>query len=262
MAEPDQIDEHNHAAYSAEDTVNWYDQLDALLPSEKIILEGIMPAIRGKKILDIGVGGGRTTKHLLEISRDYTGIDYSQKFAELVKKKFRLDSVYCCDARDMSRFADGSFDFVLFSFNSIDYIPHEGRLKAMAEIRRVLRPSGIFMFSTHNRNWIHTGKTAWQRPWKFSPGFVKDCLKTILLTSRRMKMKKLEVREKEYAIINDDAHNYALLTYHITIPEQVNQLKKAGFGEIKAYNMKGERVEDDANDNWTYFTAVRASSAE
>lgn len=253
----DTIDQYNHATYSADDTVSWYDRLGDLLPSEKVILSELMPLIKDRRLLDIGVGGGRTTRHLLEISRDYTGIDYSEKFAALVAKKFGLGSVYHCDARDMSRFPDASFDFVLFSFNSIDYISHEGRLMAMAEIQRVLKPGGIFMFSTHNRDWVHTGKKVWQREWKWTPGFFKDCVKTILLGGRRAKMKKLEQHEKEYAILNDDAHDYSLLTYHISIPEQVKQLERAGFRNVTAYNMKGEKITADRNDNWTYYTAMK-----
>jgi len=253
MSATGSTDQFNHKIYTSDEVVGWYDKLDMLLEPERVILEKLRGEITGKKLLDIGVGGGRTTKYLLEFSSDYTGIDYSPQFVELVKKKFSLENVFHCDARDMSRFADGAFDFVLFSFNSIDYIDHEGRIKALKEIRRVLKPGGVFMFSTHNRSWKDTGKLPWQLERRWTPGFFKDCLVTLLLSPRRARMKRLETHTDEYAILNDNAHNYSLLTYHISIPAQLRQLAALGFGDTEAYDMKGNRVSEDDQYNWTYF---------
>jgi ubiquinone/menaquinone biosynthesis C-methylase UbiE len=54
------------------------------------------------------------------------------------------------DARSMIQFADNSFDFILFSFNGIDCVPHSDRLQILQEICRVGKPGCHFFFSSHN----------------------------------------------------------------------------------------------------------------
>ena len=54
------------------------------------------------------------------------------------------------DARSMKEYRDGQFAFVIFSFNGIDSVPPEDRLAILKECHRVLRPGGLFAFSTHN----------------------------------------------------------------------------------------------------------------
>ncbi|MCA1631611.1 MAG: hypothetical protein LC774_15015, partial [Acidobacteria bacterium] len=72
MGQPGFSDEVNKSAYARADVVRHYESLDMLLKPERLLLERLTPEIAGKKILDIAVGGGRTTKYLLPISRDYT----------------------------------------------------------------------------------------------------------------------------------------------------------------------------------------------
>jgi ubiquinone/menaquinone biosynthesis C-methylase UbiE len=123
------IDTSNREAFEGRFALKTYSEVSGLMPAEHAILRTLKSRIAGKKLLDIGVGGSRTTLFLLERSRDYTAIDYSEGLVQKVKLKFGLDSVYCCDVRDMSRFPDQSFDFILFSFNGLDCIAHRGRLR-------------------------------------------------------------------------------------------------------------------------------------
>ena len=52
------------------------------------------------------------------------------------------------------------FDFLFGSNNVLDAVSHEDRLRALAEFRRVLRPGGMLVFSSHNRQYRH----AWRGP--------------------------------------------------------------------------------------------------
>jgi SAM-dependent methyltransferase len=243
----------NLAAYSNAGLLNWYDRQHGLLAPERVILGRLRTELANKRLLDIGVGGGRTTRHLLAISRDYTGIDYAPQFVTLVRRKFSLDAIFHCDARDMRRFPDAAFDLAFFSFNGLDYVDHEGRLRALREVHRVLAPGGAFVFSTHNRSWSDIGKLPWQRSPKWRSGFVKDCLTALLHSGRRRRMGRLEQRTADYAILNDQAHAYALLHYHITIPDQIRQLAAHGFDNTVAFDMSGTSVEDDVRYGTTYF---------
>jgi ubiquinone/menaquinone biosynthesis C-methylase UbiE len=54
------------------------------------------------------------------------------------------------DACDLS-FKSNEFDAVVFSFNGIDCLyPYEKRIQALSEFRRILKPGGFFVFSSHN----------------------------------------------------------------------------------------------------------------
>src|SRR6185437_16849190 len=122
-----------------------------LQPPEIAIFSRIGPEFADKRILDLGVGAGRTTPYLLEISKNYIGIDFSLAMISACQTRYPTAEFAVGDARDLSQFPAASFDFVLFSHNGIDCLDHPGRLRALAEIRRVLAPSGVFVFSTRNR---------------------------------------------------------------------------------------------------------------
>lgn len=251
------LDLVNKKTYARADVVKHYENLDMLLKPERILLERLAPAISGKKILDIAIGAGRTTKYLLQISKDYTGIDYTPEFVEVAKSRFKEATILCCDARDLTPFGGQTFDFVLFAFNGIDYVPHEDRIKALKESYRVLKKGGHFMFSTHNRDHHSFNKLPWQEKFQFNIGYLKNCLYCLYHLPKHLQMKKHEVHADEFAVINDNAHGFSLLAYYISIPEQVKQLKGVGFSGIEAYDMEGNPVTRDTSFPWTYYLAKK-----
>jgi ubiquinone/menaquinone biosynthesis C-methylase UbiE len=251
------VDDINKAAYAASDVVDWYKDLDFILKPEAVIIERIRAAIEGKKLLDIGIGAGRTTRFLLEVSPDYTGIDYTRDCIDLAQKKYPEANLIHGDARELSVFADQTFDFVLFSFNAIDYMIHDDRIKCLKEIRRVLKPDGFFMFSTHNRDYEYFDKLPWQEP-KFDLKHLKSCVYTLIHLPRHFRMKKYETRTDRYAIINDTAHGFSLLAYYISPAEQVKQLIENGFDRVEGYDMNGNIIDGDRSFPWIYYLARRA----
>jgi SAM-dependent methyltransferase len=124
-----------------------------LEPPERTLLASLAPALGTMRMLDIGVGGGRTTVHLAPMVREYVGIDYARPLIEACRARFVAwprCRFHHGDARSMPMFDDASFDLVLFSVNGIDCLDHDGRMAALAEIARVCRPGGRFFFSSHN----------------------------------------------------------------------------------------------------------------
>ena len=57
-----------------------------------------------KRILDLGVGAGRTTPYLLEISKNYIGIDFSPAMIAACQARYPTVEFAVGDARDLSRF--------------------------------------------------------------------------------------------------------------------------------------------------------------
>ncbi len=249
----DILDAVNRRTYASAEVVNWYDELDFIYKPEVVILQKLTPLIKDKKLLDLGIGGGRTTRLLLKLSSDYTGIDYTPAAVKVVKSKYPGANVLCADARDLSAFEDADFEFVLFSLNGIDYVDHQDRLKVLSEIGRVLKPGGFFMFSTHNRDSRQFNKLPWQKGVHFSLNFLKSALYTLAFLPRHFRLKKHEIYTDEYAIINDNAHGFSLFTYYIGLERQRAQLETAGFVSVEAYDMDGKLVERDQNFPWTYY---------
>ena len=108
-------------------------------------------------VLDIGCGAGRTTFGLHEAGYDSVpGFDLSSTMIEAARHIARERSLPIRfdigDAVSLP-YADASFDRALFSSQGLMCIPGgQRRLKALREGRRVLRPGGHFLFTTHDRD--------------------------------------------------------------------------------------------------------------
>jgi|ERR1043165_6344677 SAM-dependent methyltransferase len=128
--------------------------LVGLWESEKYVFNKYLD--KSFQILDIGCGTGRTTFGLYKIGyTNIIGVDLTPEMINAAKEINRNFSprlkFLIGDATNLS-FENERFDAAIFSFNGLMSIPQpENRLKAFKEINRVLRPDGIFIFTTHDR---------------------------------------------------------------------------------------------------------------
>lgn len=252
------LDLINHSTFERDDVVKYYYHAETLLDAERAILERLRPKLSGGSILDIGVGGGRTTPHLLDISRDYTAIDYVEAMALSTAEKFPHAKVLQMDATDMRQFKDASFDFVCFSYNGLDCLSHEARAKALGEIFRVLKPGGIFMFSSHNRDYRNFDKMPWRWDVKWDLKFAIFVLHCIFHLPKHFRMRKHAVYTDDYAIVNDGDHRFSLMLYYISIAMQQKQLSEIGFDRACAYDQIGNLVETDTGSHWMHYVATKS----
>ncbi len=145
--------------WNAEGTVSHYsyDIRPAFLyPPELHLLELFRDCWPRVRMLDIGVGGGRTTQYFAALAEVYVGLDFSPRMVERCLQKFASRWPHASvsfqhgDATDLREHEDGSYDLVLFSFNGVDNLPLEERQKALQEMKRVCKPGGWVVFSSHN----------------------------------------------------------------------------------------------------------------
>lgn len=139
----------NLFTYNAPEVTAYYAALNYLTPCERLLFDAYLRP--GMAILDLGVGGGRTTPYLSSVAERYVGADYASEMIAACRQKFPRLQFETLNATDLSTFSPSTFDAVVMAFNGMDYvIPDESRLRALQEICRVLRPDGVLIFSSHN----------------------------------------------------------------------------------------------------------------
>ena len=108
------------------------------------------------RILDIGCGAGRTTIGLYRLGYHLIeGVDLSTAMvtqAKRIAERLHFSVNFQVGDATFLDYNDDTFNIVIFSFNGIMQIPgSENRFKAFQEIKRVLKPRGYFLFTTHDR---------------------------------------------------------------------------------------------------------------
>jgi ubiquinone/menaquinone biosynthesis C-methylase UbiE len=215
-------------------------------------------------VLDIGVGGGRTTLHLAKKAKAYVGVDYSSEMIDACQKRFEQSCTNAefrvCDVRDLTEFVDGEFDFTLFSFNGIDAIPRLDRMKAFSEIRRVTRPGGYFAFSTHNIRAAHLSeRLEVTRCFLGSPKNIARNLKAWVRTVFFWNSPACLLRKvKRWMVFNDGAHGNRLQQLYIRPEFQWQELLRL-FESVSVFRLDTGReltdmkMVDTIQDAWVYF---------
>ena len=240
------VNGRNKATYAADSIVNYYAALNWLQPAEAAILERLRPQLAKMKMLDMGVGGGRTTIHFAPLVSQYIGIDYSPEMIAACQQRFRGSEhplrFEICDARDMSQFDDNSFDFILFSYNGIDYVSHEDRLKIFSEVKRVGKPGCYFFFSSHNLRSLEQG-LIWKNQLSINPIKIYTNLMTLgLFWLFNRTLNRQIIADSDHLMVCDESHLFRLETYYIRARQQLEQLSQ-DFSDIEAYPWKSqERV--------------------
>ncbi|MBD3368688.1 MAG: methyltransferase domain-containing protein [Candidatus Eisenbacteria bacterium] len=251
-------DHVNIGFYDSSGAAAHYGGRSGLLTAEIMILFKHHDVIVGSRLLDVGCGAGRTTRFLCQWAGRYVGIDYSEAMVRACSERHGGCQCEVADARDLSIFADGEFDVVLFSHNGIDALPHEDRLASFDEMNRVLRDGGLLIFSTHNRDY-RLARSEPRLTWTYDPcAMVKRFVAYLRARRNRSRNKPHERFENEYWIINDRAHAYSLMTYHVDHRTQERQLADAGFETLEVYRKDGSVLDagESSDDSpWLYFVA-------
>ncbi len=243
----------NRAIFDAQSTLSQYEaREDDLTPVERELFARFLPP--AGEILDLGVGTGRTTRFLFPMAKRYVGLDYSPGMVGRCKERFPEASLVLGDAEDLSSFSDESFDAAVFSYNGIDYLcPDAKRLACLVEIHRVLRPGGVFIFSTHNARLLlnvpdHQARLGW------SPA--KTCLVGAIGTGRLLRRRLFSwALWRGFGYVVDSAQG---LVTHTASPQQVaRELAVAGYAKIAHNASCFPRQGSWATVPWYYYVFRR-----
>lgn len=259
------LNDLNQRFYKSRSIANWYATKDFILPEEQAFLDTHgTEAIHGKCILDIGIGAGRTTRFLHPLAARYVGVDYSPDMIAMAGTRFPGVNLEVRDARDLSAYQDSEFDAVIFSFNGMDCLSHEGRMAALGEIFRVLKPGGWFGFSAHNRERVPASAFSLS-----NLSFSKHPVRMASNASRYLRgilnwlrSRSLAMQTTEYALRHDSGNIFEVPMYYIDKPQQTAQLARLGFELITIINSKGKSTsvhEPDASSPWIFFAARKGT---
>ncbi|MBU1136112.1 MAG: class I SAM-dependent methyltransferase [Nanoarchaeota archaeon] len=218
------IQENVIGTYSNKDTLKYYEKV-GLWISEKILFKKYFKK-RNVKFLDMGCGGGRTTIPLVKMGFNVFAFDITPAMVKLTKKNLEKSGlkakVEIGDAINI-RYNSNSFDYILFSFNGIEAIPgRNNRLKTLQEIYRVLKPKGIFIFTTNTQKYFKGRRKLF---------FLKEALKYYFSKLFRLNNKYSRINDFEYG---DCFLNFKPAMFmHFSKPERVKKdLEKIGFNLI------------------------------
>jgi len=286
------VTESNYSHFERDDVAREYAAFDFLLPAEAVVFDGLERSgvLSDSRVLDIGIGGGRTTAHLLGRCAAYVGMDVSEAMVDATRARTAADtsppSLTRADARSLP-FPARSFDVVLFSFNGLDGVgDHEERLHCLREIRRVCAPGAAFVFSSDNLCFVEQRLS----PTRLAAGVLRNALSGETLRVLRRRSRSLpghlvrplrvrlcnpsarQLRKVDHAGIVVDRYRYEMLSEAHTAPgerirlpgycirptAQVHQLTEVGFEEVRAFAPDGSEVTADlgsglADHMWLYY---------
>lgn len=182
----------------------WYQAKDdpvALLRAErKLLVPWVIEAIAKHKpnsnsnILDVGCGAGLFSNPLSNAGHQVTAFDVSVESLEIARQydKTKRVNYLIADAYEFP-FPDSTFDVVC----AMDFLEHVDKPEiVISEVSRVLRPNGIFFFSTFNHNWL-----AWLIVIKGVEWFVKNTPKNLHVIDLFIKPSTLNDILRKYNLI-------------------------------------------------------------
>ena len=231
-----------------------------LTPVEVLILARYREAL-SKRVLEVGCGAGRVLGYLVALGGDVHGIDLSQAMVDHCRQAYPAATVSVGDLGAVTKAVAGRFDVILAADNVLDVFDDTERRRVLSDLRGLLAPDGLLIFSSHNLEYVDgTGndgragatssgrraRRARQLMSKLTSRPISDVVGYATRLPRRIRNRRrlapLERRAEDHAILNDEAHDYALLHYYVRRDDQARQLDQLGYELIECLDAEGSPV--------------------
>lgn len=140
------------ASHWWDDRIRWVRTLHAMAPARLRHFDRVMPNWSGRAVLDLGCAGGFMAEALAKRGAVVSGLDPSAGAIAAARAHAAAEGL-AIDYREgfgeALPWPDAGFDAVV----CVDVLEHVRDLdRVLAEVARVLRPGGWFLFDTINRN--------------------------------------------------------------------------------------------------------------
>jgi SAM-dependent methyltransferase len=166
----------------------------------------------------------------------------------------------------MDGFADEAFDAVFFLWNAIDDADPGDRILILNEVHRVLKRSGVFVFSAHNLG--ASAIPAFDFPgvalsWNPITLIKENALPLKVYSSGLFKriLARHEMQARGYAVLHEyeSTARCVVPTYYITRRTQIGQLEDAGFHQVEAVDKNGSFISRDScsEEYWYIYYVAR-----
>ncbi|NNU81627.1 3-demethylubiquinone-9 3-O-methyltransferase [Halovulum dunhuangense] len=140
-----------YAAQWWDGSERWLRVLHNMVPARLRYFERFAGDWAGRRVLDLGCGGGFLAEALARRGAVVSGIDPSEGAIEAARAHAAgegLEIGYAVGVGEALPYEDGSFDHVV----CVDVLEHVTSVeRTLAEVARVLRPGGMFLYDTINR---------------------------------------------------------------------------------------------------------------
>jgi 2-polyprenyl-6-hydroxyphenyl methylase / 3-demethylubiquinone-9 3-methyltransferase len=147
---------------------SWWDErgflftLKALNPvrfgyMRRILLEQLRLEPAGRRVLDIGCGGGLLAEEFARLGFAVTGVDPSEESLDVARRHADTAGLaieYRHGTGEALPFPEAGFD-VAYCCDVLEHVADVGRV--IGETARVLKPGGVFLYDTFNRtfaSWV------------------------------------------------------------------------------------------------------------
>lgn len=155
MSNADQVelDKFSQLAHRWWDTNSEFKALHDINPLRLQWISGLAGGLQGKRVVDVGCGGGILSESMASQGAQVTGIDLAEKSLK-VARLHQLESGVQVDyrliaAEDLAAAEPESFD-VVTCMEMLEHVPDP--VSVMTACARMVKPDGWVFFSTLNRN--------------------------------------------------------------------------------------------------------------